>query len=247
MLFTPILALAFAAITPIVNAYPITGSVVNCRSGPGTSHSVVKSYKKGTDVKITCQTSGTSVKGNNIWDKTSDGCYIADYYIRTGVNDYVTKKCGSSGGGSGGGKGNLPGLGATQSKHAKAIIGEAKKEGLGRQGCLAGIATALVESNIYIYANKKVPASLKYPHDKVGSDYDSVGIFQQRAIYYPNIAADMDAAKSAAQFFKQMKNIKGWKTMEVGKLCQKVQVSAYPSRYSQRVAEAKKICAAGGL
>jgi hypothetical protein len=98
-----------------------------------------------------------------------------------------------------------------------------------------------------MYANKKVPASLKYPHDKVGSDYDSVGIFQQRAIYYPNIAADMDAAKSAAQFFKQMKNVKGWKSMEVGKLCQKVQVSAYPSRYTERVAEAKKICAAGGL
>jgi hypothetical protein len=151
MLFAPILALAFAAITPIVNAYPITGSVVNCRTGPGTSHSVVKSYKKGANVGITCQTSGTSVNGNNIWDKTSDGCYIADYYIRTGSNNYVTTKCGSSGGGSSGGgssggsKGNLPGLGAPQSKHAKAIIKEAKKEGLGRQGCLAGIATALVE------------------------------------------------------------------------------------------------------
>ncbi|KAJ5836249.1 hypothetical protein N7447_002275 [Penicillium robsamsonii] len=248
MMFTPILALAFAALTPIVNAYPITGEVVNCRSGPGTSHSVVKSYKKGADVAITCQAAGTTVKGNEIWDKTSDGCYISDYYIRTGSSSYVTKKCGGGGGGSGGGSsGNLPGLTSTQSKHAKAIIGEAKKEGLGRQGCLAGIATGLVESNMLIYANKKVPASLNYPHDAVGSDYDSVGIFQQRAVYYPNIAADMDAAKSAAQFFKGMKNISGWKTMEVGKLCQKVQGSAYPSRYAERLAEAKKICAAGGL
>ncbi|KAJ2192533.1 hypothetical protein IW145_006660, partial [Coemansia sp. RSA 521] len=41
------------------------------------------------------------VSGNNIWDKTSDGCYVADYYIKTGVNGYVTTKCGSTGGGSG--------------------------------------------------------------------------------------------------------------------------------------------------
>ncbi|KAJ5164814.1 uncharacterized protein N7500_006644 [Penicillium coprophilum] len=247
MMLTPILALAFATLTPIVNAYPITGNVVNCRSGPGTSYSVVKSYKKGADVAITCQAAGTTVNGNEIWDKTSDGCYIADYYIRTGSSSYVTKKCGGGGGSGGGSSGNLPGLTSTQSKHAKAIIGEAKKEDLGRQGCLAGIATGLVESNMLIYANKKVPASLKYPHDAVGSDYDSVGIFQQRAIYYPDIAADMDAAKSAAQFFKGMKNVSGWKTMEVGKLCQKVQGSAFPSRYAERVAEAKKICVAGGL
>ncbi|KAJ5470764.1 hypothetical protein N7530_008121 [Penicillium desertorum] len=250
MMFTPVVALAVAALTPIANAYPITGDGVNCRSGPGTSYSVVKSYKQGADVAITCQTAGTSVNGNEIWDKTEDGCYITDYYIRTGSSSYVTKKCDSGSGGDDdddSSSGNLPGLTSTQSKHAKDIIGEAKEEGLGRQGCLAGIATGLVESNMLMYANKKVPESLKYPHDAVGSDYDSVGIFQQRAVYYPDIAADMDAAKSAAQFFKGMKAISGWKTMEVGKLCQKVQRSAYPDRYSERVAEAKKICAAGGL
>ena len=145
-MFTPLLALTFAAIAPIVNAYPITGDGVNCRSGPGTSYSVVKSYKKGADVAITCQAPGTDVKGDNIWDKTADGCYVADYYIKTGSSSYVTKKCDDSGSGSGGdSSGNLPGLTSTQSKHAKAIIGEAKKEDLGRQGCLAGIATALVE------------------------------------------------------------------------------------------------------
>ncbi|CAG8239544.1 unnamed protein product [Penicillium olsonii] len=246
MIFTPILALAFAAIAPLVNAYPITGDGVKCRSGPGTSHSIVKSYEKGADVSITCQTDGTDIFGNNIWDKTADGCYVSDYYIKTGSSSYVTKKCNDNGSG-GGSNGSLPGLTATQSKHAKAIINEAKSESLGRQGCLAGIATALVESNIYIYANKKVPASLDYPHDKVGSDYDSVGIFQQRAVYYPNIAANMDAAKSAAQFFSKMKGISGWKSMEVGKLCQKVQDSAYPTRYAERFPEAKQICATGGL
>lgn len=45
--------------------------------------------------------------------------------------------------------GNLPGLSATQSKHAQDIIAEAKREGLGLHGCTAGIATALVEVRTY--------------------------------------------------------------------------------------------------
>lgn len=141
MKFT-LVALSLAA---AVSAYPITGSGVHCRSGPGTSHGVVKSYSKGHQVKISCQTSGTNVFGNNIWDKTDDGCYVADYYVKTGKNGYVTGKCGGNSGGGGGGSGNLPGLNSVQSRNARAIIGEAKKEKLGHHGCEAGIATALVE------------------------------------------------------------------------------------------------------
>lgn len=100
---------------------------------------------------------------------------------------------------------------------------------------------------MYMHANRKVPKSLNYPYDRIGSDHDSIGLFQQRAMYYPDIAADMDAARSAGQFFKKMKGIKGWKTMAVGPLCQKVQVSAVPSAYAKRVAEATKICKAAGL
>jgi len=101
-------ALFEAVAFSVTNAYPITGNGVNCRSGPGTSYGVTKSYAKGADIKISCQTSGTSVNGNNIWDKTQDGCYVADYYVKTGVNGYVTDKCGSSGGG-GGSSGSIPG------------------------------------------------------------------------------------------------------------------------------------------
>ncbi|KAJ1725478.1 hypothetical protein LPJ53_000293 [Coemansia erecta] len=96
-------AFALATVAPLASGYAIKGDVVNCRSGPGTSYSVKKTYKKGQNVSISCQQAGTSVSGNNIWDKTSDGCYVADYYVQTGVNGYVTKKCspGSSSGSSG--------------------------------------------------------------------------------------------------------------------------------------------------
>jgi uncharacterized protein YraI len=92
----------------VTNAYPITGDGVNCRSGPGTSYAIKKTYPKGTDIKISCQTSGTEVNGNSIWDKTEDGCYVSDYYVKTGTNGYVTTKCSSSSGG-GGSTGSIPG------------------------------------------------------------------------------------------------------------------------------------------
>ncbi|KAJ2546138.1 hypothetical protein EV175_005711 [Coemansia sp. RSA 1933] len=86
-----------------VDAYAIKGDVVNCRSGPGTSYSVKKTYKKGQNVSISCQTTGPSVNGDSLWDKTSDGCYVADYYVSTGTNGYVASKCATGGGSTGGG------------------------------------------------------------------------------------------------------------------------------------------------
>ncbi|CAG7987135.1 unnamed protein product [Penicillium olsonii] len=105
MHFISLIAFYFTTTITAAGAYPITGDDVNCRSGPGTSYASVKTYKKGQDVKISCQTPGTEIFGNSIWDKTSDNCYVSDYYVKTGSSGYVTTKCGSSGGGgSTGGK-----------------------------------------------------------------------------------------------------------------------------------------------
>jgi cell wall-associated NlpC family hydrolase len=117
MHFISLLAVTFVAAIPAVSAYPITGDTVNCRSGPGTSHSIVKTYKKGDEISVTCQATGTDVKGDELWDKTTDNCYVADYYVKTGSSSYVTKKCGSSGGGGSSGTGT-----------GKAIVAAAEKE-----------------------------------------------------------------------------------------------------------------------
>jgi len=98
-----------------------------------------------------------------------------------------------------------------------------------------------------VYANHAVPKSFDYPYNAVGSDHDSIGIFQQRAMYYPNIEADMSPAGSAHQFYEQMVNIKGWQTMYVPTLCQEVQKSGVPDAYEKHYAAAEKICAAVGL
>ncbi|KAJ1932180.1 hypothetical protein FBU59_006462, partial [Linderina macrospora] len=107
MKFTATAALFLATISPLVSAYPIyKADMVNCRSSPGTSGSVVKTYASGDDITLSCQISGESIKGNSLWDKTSDGCYVSDYYVKTGSSGFVSGKCdGSStdGGSTGGG------------------------------------------------------------------------------------------------------------------------------------------------
>ena len=95
------LALLLATAISSVAAYPIKADGVNCRSGPGTSYKVVKVYAKGVDVKLSCQTHGETINGDSLWDKTQDGCYVADYYVKTGTSSMVVGEC-NSGGSSGG-------------------------------------------------------------------------------------------------------------------------------------------------
>ncbi|OAA70416.1 Chitin-binding, type 1 [Cordyceps fumosorosea ARSEF 2679] len=146
-----------------------------------------------------------------------------------------------------GGDGSYPGLDATQSRNAAAAIGEVRAEGLGRQACLAVISTALQESTLHIYANPVVPASMNYPHDLVGGDQDSVGMFQQRPEWYPDIAADMSAAGSTRQFLAAMKQVAGWETMEVSALDQAVQKAEAGNLYAQRLPLANQVCSAAGF
>lgn len=78
----------------VVTAFPVSADTLNCRAEPNTSSAVKKTYKKNDDIKISCQIAGTSVNGHNIWDKTQDGCYVSDYYVKTGSSGYITGKCG---------------------------------------------------------------------------------------------------------------------------------------------------------
>ena len=127
--------------------------------------------------------------------------------------------------------------------YASEICMAAKERNLGRDGARNGIATALVETNLTMYANRAVPASLNYPHDAVGSDHDSVGLFQQRQAGWGTLAQRMNPRASAGLFFNKMMTF-NWRAMDPGAACQRVQVSAYPGRYSQRMGEANQWVAA---
>ncbi|KAJ2398939.1 hypothetical protein GGI23_002950 [Coemansia sp. RSA 2559] len=104
-------ALCIVGLASVTEGYTIyKATTVNCRSSPSTSGKVVRTYTAKDNISLSCQTSGTNVKGNTLWDKTTAGCYVSDYYLKTGSNGYVAGKCGGGGGNTGGGStGKVPG------------------------------------------------------------------------------------------------------------------------------------------
>lgn len=56
------------------------------------------------------------------------------------------------------------------------------------------------ESNMWVYANVGNSESQALPHDQVGSDHDSVGMFQQRVPSWGTTADCMDPKKSCHKF-----------------------------------------------
>ncbi|GGQ29115.1 peptidase [Streptomyces roseolilacinus] len=81
-----------------VKRYPVAPGVrLNVRSGPGTHYGIVKVLPEGVNVPINCQTPGTWVSGpygtSNLWDNIANGQYVADAYVRTGADGYVTVRC----------------------------------------------------------------------------------------------------------------------------------------------------------
>lgn len=73
------------------------------------------------------------------------------------------------------------------------------------------LATALAESSLVMYANANNPASLARPHEAVGQDHGSVGLFQQQVGGAPNSTANwgttrqcMDAIYSTLSFLRAL-------------------------------------------
>ncbi|MBP2333288.1 tape measure protein [Corynebacterium freneyi] len=121
------------------------------------------------------------------------------------------------------------------------ISRSAKDKGLDREAAIIGVGTARVESGnpMLMYANHAVPESLNYRHDAIGSDHDSVGLFQQRDNgAWGTVAQRMNAFESAGLFFDVLKSF-DWQSMSRGAAAQKVQRSAFPSRYEPMMAGAE--------
>ncbi|KAJ1799823.1 hypothetical protein LPJ56_000574 [Coemansia sp. RSA 2599] len=98
MKFLAIVALFIIGLVWPTSAYKIyKADSVNCRSTPSTSGKVVRVYTPKDEITLVCQLSGQTIFKNSLWGKTADGCYIADYYLKTGSNGYVTGKCSKKG------------------------------------------------------------------------------------------------------------------------------------------------------
>jgi LAS superfamily LD-carboxypeptidase LdcB len=68
--------------------------------------------------------------------------------------------------------------------------------------------------------------SLKYPHDKVGNNLDSIGLFQQRPMSGWGAPEDLiDPVKSSGLFFDRLVKVPGWQTLPPWNAAQTVQGS----------------------
>lgn len=95
-------------------------------------------------------------------------------------------------------------LSKTQLQHAATIITVGGGiDGVGRPGVKVALMAALTESSLRQLANPGAyPESMNYPHDGVGSDHDSLGLFQMRpASGWGSVAQLMDPMFQARAFF----------------------------------------------
>ncbi|WP_238424265.1 peptidoglycan DD-metalloendopeptidase family protein [Micromonospora parastrephiae] len=73
------------------------GGVLTRRAGPGTGYGSVGSLADGATVTVSCSANGTSHTGRYgttaLWDRLSDGSWVSDAYLWTGVNGPVNGWC----------------------------------------------------------------------------------------------------------------------------------------------------------
>ena len=164
-------------------------------------------------------------------------------------------------------------LDAAQERNAKTVIGVALARGLGSTGAAIGVSVALAESTLFNYANDGTSTlvgsaegrqlndteravareSLQYPHDRVGNNLDSIGLFQQRPMTGWGTPAELiDPATAAGKFYDRLVQVPGWQGMPPWNAAQTVQGSPssdggiYRDMYQQATGIVTELTATSG-
>ncbi|GII25368.1 hypothetical protein [Planosporangium mesophilum] len=136
----------------------------------------------------------------------------------------------------------VAGLTQAEMDNAVAVIEAGKRMNVPKRAHVVAIVTALQESRLRNLANSRVPQSLNLPHQGVGSNFDSVGLFQQRPSQGWGTPAElMNPGIAAGRFYGRLVTVSGWETMSVGAAAQAVQRSAFPDAYDQHQSRAQQI------
>jgi hypothetical protein len=145
------------------------------------------------------------------------------------------------------------GLDASQLRYAKGIIAACRARALpadqGQRVADIALEAALTESGLRMYANANNPESLRLPHDAVGSNNGSVGLFQQQVGGAVNSTANwgttaelMNPEISTRKFLDALLRL-NWIPMSNWEAAQAVQNSAFSdgSNYRRHDAAAIRI------
>ena len=134
----------------------------------------------------------------------------------------------------------VAGLDQTQMDNAKKIVDTAKGMGMPQKAQVIAVTTAMQESNLHNLASTKIAESYQYTDEGEGSDYDSVGLFQQRP-NWGKVKDLMTPETSTKKFLQALQRVDGWQDMPVTVAAQTVQVSAYPDAYAKHEDKAQAV------
>ncbi len=161
-----------------------------------------------------------------------------------------------------GAAGQVADLSAVQSRNARIITSVAIERGLDKQAAEIAVATALAETGLINFANDGTSElyaseidrplsdveravarrSLDYPHDEVGNNLDSIGLFQQRPTTGWGAPEKLiDPASATGLFYDRLLKIPDWQSGVPWQMAQKVQSSPsanggiYQSSYDRAV------------
>ena len=149
------------------------------------------------------------------------------------------------------------GLTSAQLANANAVIAEGRRRNVPAQAVVVALAVASQESRFTNYANDGrggdlaffqagIERSLSLPHEAVGSDHGSLGVFQQQWPWWGTMPDLMNPTKAAGKFYQSLLEVPGWESMPVTVAAQKVQRSAYPDAYADDEALARQLLGEGG-
>ncbi|MEU1839812.1 M23 family metallopeptidase [Micromonospora chersina] len=122
--------------------------------------------------------------------------------------------------------------GEGQLRNAAVIIKVGQDMKVPARGWVIALSTAMQESALRNLANSTVPASLALPHEGVGADHDSLGLFQQRP-GWGSVEQRMTPSYTARKFYEKMVRVRDWQHRPLTVVAQRVQVSAFPDAYAK--------------
>ena len=125
-------------------------------------------------------------------------------------------------------RGPVDGLSEAQAANARTIAATATARG-GDRAELVAITVAITESNLLVLANPNDPDGASYPHQGIGSDHDSLGLFQQRPSW-GSAAQRMDPVASTNLFLDALLKVRSWESLPPQVVAQMVQRSAFTGR-----------------
>ncbi|MFC5175626.1 M23 family metallopeptidase [Nocardioides taihuensis] len=145
-------------------------------------------------------------------------------------------------------------LDARQRANAATIIDQGIRMGVPQRAMVVALAVAHQESGFRNYANDGrgddleasqagIEASLDLPHEAVGTDHGSLGIFQQQFPWWGTMRELMDPPTAARKFYQRLLSVPVWTQMDYGVAGQAVQHSAYPDAYDDDVPLAMQLLA----